>query len=279
MKDFFKRFIPGKIYIKHRYKNSFHKKLDLKHPQTFNEKLQWLKFYDRKDIYTKMVDKYEAKKYVGNVIGNEYIIPTIGVYKRFNDIDFEKLPNKFVIKCTHDSGGIFICRDKKDFNYDLAKNNINKNLKKNFYYFGREWPYKNVKRRIIIEEYMGNDINDYKFFCFNGKVNFFKIDFDRFTQHGANYYDIDKKILPFGEKLCPPNFNKKLKIPKNIDEMITLAEKLAKDIPFVRVDFYNINGKIYFGEMTFFPSTGFGKFFPSEWDKKIGDMLNINNLK
>ena len=248
-------FLNDKSYIKIKYFLKFHKRLNLKNPKTFNEKLQWLKLYDRNPSYIKMVDKYEAKKYVGNIIGEKYIIPTIGIYDSFDEIDFNKLPNQFVMKCTHDSGGVIICKDKSKVNIETIRKKIYKALNNNYYYHSREWQYKEVKPRIIIEKYMEdketNELRDYKFFCFNSQVKIFKIDFDRFKNHRANYYDNNKKLLYFGEKNYPPDFNKKLQMPYNIDKMIDLAEKLSKDIPFLRVDFYEMNKKIYFGELTF----------------------------
>ena len=275
--------LDDKFFIKLKFERCLSKKIDMDNPKTFNEKLQWLKLYDRKDIYTNMVDKYEAKGYVSKIIGKEYIIPTIGIYNNFDEIDFSKLPNQFVIKCTHDSGGVVICKDKRNFDYNFAKRKINKSMKKNFYYSGREWPYKNVKPRIIIEEYMidskFNELRDYKFFCFNGKVKFFKIDFDRFVSHKANYYDINGNILKFGELVCPPDYNKKLSMPLNLKKMIKLSEILSKKIPFVRIDFYEMNGKVFFGEITFFPNSGLGKFIPEEWDEIIGNYLDLPNNK
>ena len=256
---------------------------DLENPQTFNEKLQWLKLHDRNPLYPKLVDKYEVKSYISSLLGEEYVIPTIGIYDSFADIDLEALPNEFVIKCTHDSSSIMICTDKKNFDFNLCKEKINKSLKKNYYYAGREWPYKNVKPRILIEKYMKdshfNELRDYKFFCFNGKMKYFKVDFDRFIKHGANYYDANKKLVPLGEVVCPPNFEKKIEFPKTIDEMIKLAEKLAKDIPFVRVDFYDVDGHIYFGEMTFYPASGYGKFTDSSWDLTLGELIDIRKVK
>lgn len=269
-----------KTYLKIRYYATFKKNLNLQNPQTFNEKLQWLKLNDRKDIYTKMVDKYEAKSYVSKIIGNKYIIPTLGIYNNFDEIDFNKLPNQFVIKCTHDSGGLVIVTDKSKLDIEKSKKKINKSLKRNYYYPGREWPYKNVKPRIIIEKYMKdnsiNDLMDYKFFCFNGKCKFFKIDFNRLTKHQANYYDINGNFLPFGEEICPPDFSKKLELPVNLKKMINLAEKLSQNITFLRVDFYEINGNIYFGELTFYPASGFGKFEPEEWDLKLGNLIDLS---
>lgn len=278
--DFYKIIhLSDEKFLKITYEKIFCKKLNLDNPQTFNEKLQWLKLYNRKDIYTTMVDKYEVKKYVANIIGEEYIISTLGIYDKFEDIDFDNLPNQFVMKCTHDSGGLVICKNKDKLDYKNAKKKIEKSLKHNYFYNGREWPYKNVKPRIIIEKYMENkifhELRDYKFFCFNGKVKFFKIDFDRFTNHRANYYDTQKNILNFGEKIYPPNFEKKIYLPETIDEMIKLAEKLAVNIPFVRIDFYDVNGKIYFGEITFFPASGFGKFDPESYDQLFGDWIKL----
>ena len=271
--------LSDRAFLNYKWRVVFNKKLDLKNPKTFNEKLQWLKLYDRKKIYTTMVDKLEVKKQVASIIGDKYIIPTIGAYDDFNDIDLEKLPNRFVIKCTHDSGGLLIVKDKKRLDINEAKNKINKYLKVNYYYHGREWPYKNVKPRIILEKYLIDkkvaQLMDYKFFCFDGKVKFFKIDYNRFTRHQANYYNIDGTLLRFGEEVCPPDFDKKIIMPTNLKKMMGLAEKLSTGIPFVRVDFYDVNGKIYFGEMTFFPASGFGKFIPEEWDAIIGEMIRL----
>ena len=242
-----------------------------------------MKLYDRKDIYTTMVDKYEAKEYVSNIIGEEYIIPTIGIYNKFDDINFEKLPNQFVMKCTHDSGGLVVCKNKAELNIEAARKKINQSLKENYYYCGREWPYKNVKPRIIIEKYIEdketNELKDYKFFCFNGKVECFKIDFNRSTNHQANYYNSNGKLLDFGEVVCPPDFNKELKMPINLKNMIMLSEKLSKNMPFLRVDFYETDGRDYFGELTLYPASGFGRFTDEKWDYKLGDMLELPKKK
>lgn len=395
--------------------------LNLKHPRTFCEKLQWLKLYDRRPEYTTMVDKYSAKQYVADIIGEEYIIPTLGVWDKVEDIDWQSLPNQFVMKCTHDSGGLIICKDKSQLDIEEAKQKLNKSLCHNYYLNGREWPYKNVPRRIIAEKFMApekspapkdlldfkffcfngepkflyvsdtpshslaflntdwtltdfgrddyhplnkipekpenleemlaiarklsagiphvrvdlynidkhiffgeltlftgsgfipfnpkefdgklgdlltlpndtgggkylivngeitelkteyDELKDYKFFCFNGKVKFFKVDFGRFVEHHANYYDTDGHLLPFGEKGLEPNPNYSIELPKNLREMLSLAERLSKNIPFLRVDFYNVNGKIYFGELTFYPASGFGKWTPDKADEMIGEYLN-----
>ena len=271
--------MSDKKVLENLYYFTFKKNINWDNPQTFNEKLQWLKLHDRNYEYNKMVDKYLVRDYIKNELGEEYLIPLIGVYDNFKEIDFSKLPNQFVIKCNHDSGGLVFCKDKKNFNVKLAKKKINRSLKRNYYYSGREWPYKNVKPKIIIEKYIEDskfkELRDYKFFCFNGKCEFFKVDFDRQRKHGANYFDINGNILPFGEQACPPNFNKRINLPNTIPKMINLAQKLSKNIYFLRVDFYDVNGKIYFGELTFYPASGFGKFEPEDWDLKIGKKLKL----
>lgn len=260
------------------------KKINWKNPQTYNEKLQWLKIYDRQDSYTKMVDKYEAKEYVKNIIGEEYIIPTIGIYDKFENIDFEKLPQQFVMKCTHDSGGLVICKDKSKLNLKEAKRKINQCLKVNYFNCWKEWPYKNVKPRIIIEKYMTNDdsdgINDYKFFCFNGKVKLLFIATDRVNENEEtkfDFYDENFNHLPIKNghpnALIPPSK------PLNFEKMKELAEILSKDIPHLRVDFYEINGKIYFGELTFSHWAGMVPFEPEEYDLILGNWIDISNIK
>lgn len=274
--------IPDEKYLKIVYKSILKTELNLNNPETFNEKLQWLKLNDRNPQYINMVDKYEVKKYVANSIGEEYIIPTIGVWERFEDIDFNQLPNQFVLKCTHDSGGLSICKDKKEFSIKEAKKKLSKSLKRNFYYFGREWPYKNVKPRIIAEKYMvdesGIELKDYKIFCFNGKAKFIQVDFGRFSNHYRNVYDLDWNLLDLQIKF-PSNNNNKIPKPKKLDEMISIAERLSKDIPHLRVDLYNINEKIYFGELTFYHGSGFENFLPEEWNNIVGDLLELPKNK
>ena len=276
-------YVDDEKFLKKKYYLRTGKKLDLDSPRTFNEKMQWLKLHDRKDIYTTMVDKFEAKKYVANIIGEEYIIPTIGVYNKFDEIDFNKLPNQFVIKCTHDSGGLIICKDKAIFDINEAKKKINKCLRRNYYYSGREWPYRNVEPRIIIEKYM-SDIDscsaiDYKFFCFNGKPEIVLACSDRFCDSGLKetWFDSEWNLLPVTEG--GHNIDNSIKKPKRFNKMKSLACKLSKDIAFVRVDFYEFGGKAYFGEITFFPASGFEKFNPEKWNKKLGDMIDLGLVK
>ncbi len=270
--------ISDEFYLKNLYRKCMNKELNLENPQTFNEKLQWLKLHDRNPEYTKMVDKYEAKKYVASIIGEEYIIPTLGVYDKFEDIDFEKLPNQFVIKCTHDSGGIVICKDKNNLNIKEARKKINKCLKINFYYSGREWPYKNVKPRIIIEKYMedesNNELKDYKLFNFNGEPKIIEVDYNRFIEHKRNLYDKDWNYIEAAIQY-PTDSDKKIKKPENLAKMLELAKILSKDIPFVRTDFYSIEDKIYFGELTFYHGSGLEEFNPNSFDKELGEWLKL----
>ena len=270
--------MSDETYLKKEFKFVMGYDLNLDNPKSFNEKLQWLKLNDRKDIYTKMVDKYEAKKYVSDIIGEEYIIPTIGIYDSFKEINLNELPNKFVMKCTHDSGGLVICNDKSTLDWKAAKKKINKYLKRKYFYVHREWPYKNVKPRIIIEKYMGDNIQDYKFFCFNGIPKLMFIATDR-AKHETkfNFYDMNFNLLPFSQHY--PNDKRKLKKPSTFNKMIDLSKLLSKNIPHVRVDFYEINGKIYFGELTFSHFAGFIPFTPEEWDYKLGEMLDLSNIK
>lgn len=271
--------MPDEEYLKRMFKAKMGRELDLENPQTFNEKLQWMKIHDRKSIYTTMVDKYAAKKYVADIIGEQYIIPTLGVWDRFEDIDFNALPNQFVLKCTHDSGGLVICKDKSNLDIAAAKEKINRSLKRNFYYSGREWPYKDVKPRIIAEKYMedtgSQELRDYKFFCFGGQARCYKVDFDRFIEHHANYYDMESHILDFGESAFLPVPGKELSIPKEIDQMAKLAENLSQDIPFLRADFYDVEGKIYFGELTFYLASGFVFFTKENADLKLGEWIRL----
>lgn len=272
--------LPDKTFLKLKYRMIFHKKLNLSEPKTYNEKLQWLKLYDRKPIYTTMVDKYAVKEYVAEKIGKEYIIKTIGVYDKFEEIDFEKLPNKFVMKCTHDSGGLVICRDKSKLDVEKAKKKIKKSLKRNYYLHGREWPYKDVKPRIIIEEYMEDketqELRDYKFFCFDGEVKALFIATDRANEKEEtkfDFFDAEFKHLPFTNG--HPNAKEEPKKPEKFEEMKKLAAELSKGIPQVRVDFYEVNGKIYFGELTFSHWGGMKPFEPGEWDYTFGSWIKL----
>lgn len=277
------RLIPDRIYLQIVYFKHFRRFINFNNPKTFNEKIQWLKLNYRNEEYTKLVDKYRVKQYITKLIGEEYVIPTLGVWNNVDDIDFKSLPEKFVLKCNNDSGGIVICKNKKDFDEAKAKSFLKERLKNNGYWYGREWPYKNVKPCIIAEKYMedsiSKDIKDYKFFCFNGSMEFFDIDIDRFIEHRANYYDRNGNFLPFGKTYCPPDYTKKIEMPKNLDKMIELAETISHNTVLSRIDFYEIDGQVYFGEITFYPGSGFSPFTDEKWDYKLGDMIDLPNIK
>ncbi len=273
-------FIPDKQYLQLMYWIRMGKKLNLKKPQTFNEKLQWLKLYDRRPEYTMMVDKYEVKKYVADRIGKEYIIPTLGIWDSFDEIDFNKLPNQFVLKCTHDSGGLVICRDKQTMNVSDTRKKIEKSLKNNFYWVGREWPYKNVKPRIIAEQYMEDskdrELRDYKFFAFDGVVKALFIATDRGDESVDTKFDFfDAKFRHLDFTNGHPNAKVLPHKPETFEKMKALAEELSVGIPQIRVDFYEVNGKTYFGELTFAHWSGMKPFKPEIWDKKFGEFIKL----
>lgn len=267
-----------RLFLTWKYYTVFHRFPNLENPQTYNEKLQWLKLHDKHPEYAQMVDKAEAKKYVSNIIGEEYIIPTFGVYSHFDEIDFEKLPNQFVIKCTHDSGGVIVCKDKKTLDIQAARKKIEYGLGKSAYWGTREYPYKNVPPRIIVEAYMedesGYELKDYKIFCFDGKPEFLFVATDRGIKGEEtkfDFFDLEWNHLPFTNG--HPNSTKPIKKPENFEKMMELSAQLSQNIPQVRVDLYNINGKIYFGELTFFHWSGMTPFVPEDWDYKFGEMI------
>lgn len=280
------RWIPDKYCLYILYWARLGKWLNLKNPKTFNEKLQWLKLHNRKPEFNLMVDKYEVKKYIADKIGEEYIIPTIGIWNQFNEIDFNALPNQFVLKCTHDSGGLIIVRNKMELDWAEAMQKINRSLKKNYYWHGREWPYKNVEPRIMAEQYMtdaGNqmdtgELTDYKFMCFHGKVeNIFTMS-ERYSKEGLKITVFDKEWnrLSLGRQNSTSSVD--IAKPQNFEKMIHIAEVLSKDIPFLRVDFYEVAGRVYFGEFTFFPASGMKKFYPESWDLKLGELIDLQRV-
>lgn len=272
--------VPDKLYLKEFFFCRMGKRLDLKHPKTFNEKLQWLKLYDRKPAYTVMVDKYEAKQYVAEQIGDEYIIPVVGgPWESVEEIDFNKLPSNFVLKCTHDSGGLVVCKNKNMLDVEAVKTVLNHSMNNDYYLHGREWPYKNVPRKIFAEKYMedqNGQMIDYKFYCFNGKPAFLYVSkgMENHRTAQVSFVTLDWKMADFGRSdyapldVLPPK-------PRKFDEMIDIAKKLSKSIPFLRVDLYEIDGKIYFGELTFSPCGGFMPFEPRNADEEVGKLLDL----
>ena len=272
--------LPDIIFLKMMYRFSMGKKLNLKDPKTFNEKIQWLKLYDRREAYSEMVDKYLVKFYVEKIIGKEYIIPTYGVWDNFEEIDFDMLPNQFVLKCTHDSGGLVVCKNKDELNFAEARKKINRCLKTKYFYSGREWPYKNVKPRIIAEQYMEDcetgELRDYKFFCFNGCVKLLFVASDRQNKDVETKFDFfDAEFNHLDLKNGHPNSVNQIKKPVNFDLMKQLASQLSAGIPHLRVDFYEVNGKVYFGELTFSHWSGMVPFDPPQWDYKLGSYIEL----
>lgn len=280
--DHMGRFVSDERFIKWSYYLKFHKKLNLDNPQTYNEKMQWLKLNDRREEYTKMVDKYEAKEYVASIIGDEYIIPTLGVYDSFDEINFDELPNQFVLKCTHDSGGISICTDKKTFDYKKAKKLLSRNLRRNPFWYNREFPYKNIKPRIIAEKYMvdesGWQLKDYKVFCFNGEPQFVEVDYDRYVGHKLNVYDLNWNYIDF-YMTSPNDASVEIPKPKCLNKMIELAKVLSRGLINVRVDFYSIGERLYFGELTLTPGSGHIDFHPKEYDILLGKKLLLPKIQ
>lgn len=276
--------LPDSLYLKLLYRYKIGHKLDLLNPLAYTEKLQWLKLYNRNDIYTSLVDKYDVREYVSKTIGEEFLIPLCGgPWNSFSEIDFGSLPNQFVLKTTHDSGGVYICKCKNKLDINEAKGVITNSQKHNFYWRYREWPYKNIKPRIIAEKYMvdesGYELKDYKFFIFHGSVKALFVATNRLakTETCFDFFDKDFNHLPI--KNGHPNSSVTIKKPDNYVKMVQIAERLGAVFPHVRVDLYNINGSIYFGEMTFYHFSGLTKFEPDNWDYIFGEWLDLTGVK
>ena len=272
--------LPNKWYLFFRFKNRVGYWPHLNHPRTFNENLQWLKLNDRHAEYTQMVDKIDAKKYVASIIGEKYIIPTLGVWDSVDEIEWDKLPNQFVIKVSSDSGGIVVCKDKQTLDIEKAKEKLTNGWGKNYYVHNKEYPYRDLTPRIIAEEYKedesGYELRDYKIFCFNGepKILFVASDRQKASEDTKfDFFDLNWNHLPFTNG--HPNSKEHIAKPKNFEEMLEIAKKLSVGIPQVRIDLYNCNGQIYFGEITFFHWSGMTAFDPVEWDFKLGKMIKL----
>jgi hypothetical protein len=269
-------------YLKRSFKAEMGYELDLENPRTFNEKLQWLKLYDRNPEYTLMADKYAVRQFVSERIGKDYLIPLLGVWDSFNEIDFDKLPDRFVLKTTHDSGTVMLCKEKESFNVEHAKKKLTKSLNRNFYYGGREWVYKDITPRIIAEEFMvdesGTELKDYKFFCFDGEPKGLFVATDR-SVHETKFDFFDIEFNHLGIVQGYPNSDKSITKPIGLEEMKKIAKTLSRNIPHVRVDLYDVNGRIFFGEMTFFHFCGYVPFEPDEWDLKFGEYITLPEKK
>ncbi|WP_411894637.1 ATP-grasp fold amidoligase family protein [Winogradskyella sp. A2] len=278
------RWLPPKIYTKISYQYYTGKKLNLSNPEEFNEKIQWLKVYYHPKILTQLVDKYAVREYVKEKIGDEYLNKIYGVYNKPKDVPFDELPNKFIIKATHTSSHNLIVTDKNNLNKSNALKSFKKWLGKNQYYrIGQEWAYKNVPPRLIVEKFLKDkeerSLIDYKFYCFKGTAKFLEVHMDRADNHKRAFYDFELNLLPFRYVSLEKSISKKVEKPSNMDEMIKISEILAGDFPFVRVDLYSIEGKTIFGEMTFYPSDGRKDYIPEEYNKIIGDYIELPIFK
>lgn len=273
------RLCSDKMYVRIKwYGRRLPYRLNLKNPQTFNEKLQWIKLYDHNPIYTTMVDKYRVKEYVRDRVGADYVIPLLGAWDNIDDISWDTLPNQFVLKVNHDCGGQVICKNKEELDINKAKEKLKKAFARNYYYEGREWPYKNVKPKVFAEAYMEDEygeLRDYKFFCFDGQVKamFIATDRTKETETCFDFFDTDFNHLPFTQG--HPNAKVLPEKPKGFEEMKRLAAQLSKGIPEVRIDFYDVNGHVYFGEFTFFHFGGSVEFHPLEWDYTFGSWISL----
>ena len=262
-------------YLKAYARNSLGYELNLENPRTFNEKLNWLKLNYRKTEFSDMVDKYSVKEYASKLIGNDYIIPTLGVYDSFDEIDFEKLPKQFVLKCTHDSSSVIVCKNKLNFDFDSARKKLSSSLKVNYYWVAREWPYKNVKPRVIADMYLddhtGNELRDYKFWCFDGKPLYMYCSVKNNNCY-ENFYDMEFNPIYIDHSF--PRHNPEFQKPEAFEKMKELAEKLSLGIPVVRIDFFEVEDRVYFAEYTFYDWAGL-RSFGSDWDRKLGELIKL----
>ena len=281
--ELFIKSVSDEFGVKYRFRKKFGYNLDISNPNNFNKKMQWLKLYDHNNLYTILADKYLVREYVKNKIGEQYLTKLYNVWDSADSIDFNQLPEQFVLKTNHASGTNIICKNKELLgDKSLILNKLKEWLKIDYYLLGKEWAYKNIERKIICEELLvmqnGEDLLDYKFMCFNGKCEYIFICSNRYSQNGLNvdFYNTQWEKQPFQRHY--PNSNINHKKPVCLDKMITLANQLSEGIPFVRVDFYLIEDRIVFGEMTLYPGSGFEEFTPFEWDERLGRLININNV-
>ena len=275
------RSMPDDVFLRKYFRAIHGYDLNLENPKSFSEKLQWLKLYDRRPEYTDMVDKYTAKEYVAQKVGKQYIIPTLGVWSNPKQVDYDSLPNQFVLKCTHDSHGIIICQDKTKLDIPKTEMILSKGLKTNYYRHFREWPYRDVKPRIIAEKYLSNDgkgLTDYKIHCFSGEPKVILVCKDRFTPTGMteDFFDCHWNHLDVSRP-GKNNSNSIIEKPEQLDEMMHIARELSKGIPFIRVDLYIVGGNVFFGELTFYPASGFVQFEPTSFDYELGSYLILQH--
>jgi hypothetical protein len=277
------RYMPDELYLKMMYRRSTGRPLNLRNPRTFSEKLQWLKLHDHKPDYAMMVDKYEVRKFIAQTIGEQYLIPLLGVWDGVEQMDIRPLPGQFVLKCTHDSGSIVLCRDKASFDLPSAKAKLGARLERNFFAISRERPYKNLKPRIIAERYMadgsGAELKDYKWYCFGGKPRICQVIADRSTRQTIDFFDLEWNHLPLTGLHRPghayPHATQRCPKPGQFERMKAFAEKLARGTAYVRIDFYEISDALYWGEFTLYPASGFGLFEPDEWNDALGNWIDL----
>jgi hypothetical protein len=272
------KYIPDEPYLKLQYRVMVGKRLDLARPTTFNEKLQWLKLHDRNPLYTRLADKFEVRDYIGKRVGTEYLIPLLGVYRRVEDIDFSALPHQFVLKCTHDSGGNVICNNKVMLDEVAAKRKLKRALERNYFWFGREWPYKGISPRVICEQYVtdesGDGLRDYKIFCFHGHPRLIQVDLGRFVNHKRNLYSPAWELLDF-EIALPRDAEAQIPRPRRFDDMLRIAETLSAGFSHVRIDMYSVRDTVYVGEMTFHHGSGYEQFRPESYDELLGSWIRL----
>ncbi len=284
MKEFFRKIyysilkiLPAKFVVNLENLKSYKKLLNKNNLKYFGEKIQYMKLYGHLEKYTNYVDKYAVRNYVSEKIGEKYLIPLLGVYNYFDEIDYNKLPNEFVLKANHGSGYVIIIKNKNEINKKKINKKLKNWLKEDYYKIKKEYQYKNVPKKILCESFIidkQNELLDYKFFCFNGEPKFLKVDFDRFGEHKVNFYDMKWNLIDMQEYGCK-NYKEHIKIPENFNLMVKLSKKLSEDFQFVRVDLYNVDGKIYFGELTFTPASGRHPFLPLEKDIEIAKEIVI----
>lgn len=270
--------IPDRFFVPFQYKMATGQRLNLNDVSTFNEKIQWMKLFDKNPAYPIIVDKYKVRRYVSERIGGEYLIPLLGHWNSLDEINIDILPEQFVIKCNHDSGGISICQDKRKYDWNSEKRRLSIHVHQNHYYLSREWAYKEVKPCIIAEKYMKDDktgeLRDYKFFCFNGEPKYVQVDFNRFVDHKRNIYDINWNFVNLTIK-CQNDSSRIIEKPEEFETMIKVAKELSMGLPQVRVDLYSVNGKVYFGELTLYHGSGFEKFTPDEYGQEFGSYIDL----
>lgn len=273
-------FLPDSWYVRHEFKRTLGKRLNIKNPQSFNDKITWIKLYERNPLMKVFADKYAVKQHVAKILGNDYVIPLYGAWDSFDEIDFDTLPNQFVLKATNAGActGVVICTDKETFDRDAARIRLNKALKEDLYILGREWAYKGMHKRIIAEKFVQDshgDLKDYKLFCCNGEPKFMSIDYNRSSDHRSIYLDMNWNRLPYDDPgLKAPEDHIEQK-PEGFDRMLEIARMFAKDFTFLRVDFYNADGHIYVGELTCYPGGGCHRFDPPSADLDCGDYLQL----